>query len=317
MHFYFPKPKELEPQPIQKATGRRLNSTALAHRRTLRKRIPSLRRQLSKLFRSAGKNVNRAAIERAIRLGRVENFDDITDFAELEELLQDVKQPLKTTVLEAAADATTRLPTVIKPDFAFDTLHPRLDKWIDDSGSLLVQNVTDKAKSAIDAAVRESFTRNVHPNTAAKIIQGSIGVDDRQAISLVKFQEKLEQRGIKGDKLLNMVSKKSDEYIADRSRRIARTEIQNALNEGHKQTWQQVSDEGLVDLPKTKKRWRTFIQDDSAQGCIDNDGLVIDFDAQWPWTDYKGIVRMLDIPSESHPNCNCIFEVIPALPDGM
>lgn len=287
----------------------RAKRLAIALSKLVNKHGPIVQASLTKGIRSFKGKADFQALVKATEKGTLtdKQVDKLFPWDDLSENLQEVDGKLKTATVAASTSSEQIMPTIIKPLFRFDTTNPRINKFISKRTGTMVKEVTNETRKAVKSMVKASFDGGLPPRKGAKLIQDSIGLTERQGKSLVNFQIDLEKKGIKGDKLLKRVSSRRDKMIRDRTRMIARTETQNAINQGQQEIWNQASEQGLVDAEKTKKRWITFIQPSSAEGCILMDGTEVGLNDLWPYPDG----RLLEVPSDAHPNCNCLFEVIP------
>lgn len=309
MNLYYPDPVVIYKAKRSPRAAARASANSL--RRLTEQRTRAMTPRVKHVFQALQQGVPLYEIEDAIKTGRAIRWDTVVGNNNIRNAGGSLRPVIRNTMIDAGFIAERRIPTIVNAKVRFDISQPRIQNWIDENAGLRIQGVTDEIKAATDAMVRESYENSLPPRRSAKIVRESIGVDERQARGLMNYQIKLEQQGVTGDDLIRRVSARREQYINDRSYRIARTETANAVNAGHQVIWEQAVEDGHVDKDQLKRRWVTYPTQDSAWGCLQNDGEVVGLDEPWRYQlTPDSPVEYLMVPSQSHPNCNCLFEVI-------
>lgn len=249
----------------------------------------------------------------ALEKGKKVNIDKLAPWGKLAEEFAELEGESKKIILSSAKNSKQWLPAVLKPAFEFSPENPRIAKWIKANTAKRVTNLTKESKKAITSAIKlatkESLKRGLPPRKTAQIIRASgIGLDERRQVAMINHQFKLMDQGFSGAELNKRLNAEYSRKLRSRSKTIARTEGMGAINNGQKEMWDQIADQGLIDKKKTKKRWHTAPQDQD-DICTPMDQTVIPYEDNWELPD--GTV--VSSPEEAHPNCNCTEEVIPVL----
>ncbi len=301
--FYYPEPKCMHSINKARLKGKKIGKEFV---KKLDKLAPALQASLTKGIRSFANKASFDELLKAAKSGKIIDIDKIAPWEKLVDEFEEIKGASLATIKEGSKIAEKSLPTVIKPKFAFDTTNPRIGKYIDKEVGAMIKDLTKSSKAAIDKAVRTSFDMGMNPRRAATVIKDSIGLNERQANAMLNLEAKLTKQGVEGSKLTKMLDIERDKKLTFRSKMIARTETMNSLNNGHQEVWAQAADEGLIDPDKTMKRW--IIAPGACEICVEMEGEEALLNE--PWITANGPVMT---PSEVHPNCNCSFEIIPAL----
>ena len=151
----------------------------------------------------------------------------------------------------------------------------------------------------VQRAIQRSFSHAKTPREVAQSIVKHIGLNDRQSEALINYQMGLEMKNLAPDKIEKLTTGYEERLLRQRSTMIARTEIQNANNQGQLAVWKQAQDEGLLNVDETFKVWEN--DRTPCPKCKKMHGKKVKLNEKWHLDDGRAV----EVPSEIHPNCYC------------
>ena len=204
---------------------------------------------------------------------------------------------------------------------AFNSVHPAYTAYAEVRVVELVGYFEAEAITAIGDAVATAYSQGVTWQGTARTIYEVLGEskagefvtreaymargltpDWAQAVDR-RMKQTLEAAGRGGlspakayDRAVTVGDRYADKLRRARGRMIARTEIMRAANQGRKIGMNQLADDGLFDRATAGKRWLASAVD-VCTICIDSDGTVVGWNAEFP-------TAGVDEPP-AHPNCRC------------
>ena len=228
------------------------------------------------------------------------------------------------------------IPTIGQPSgFNVNTANPRVQRFILNQTASLVQGVTRESRRAIASAITSTIDFGTPPRRAALMIRDAIGLTTQQQTAVENFRAKLENvvpgkltgfqreslirstrssRVIDREFIANLSQERIDRLTEDyakrqltyRSRVIAQNELQEAVNAGQRETWEQAKEQGVVNAAETRKQWIVTPDDRLCEICEPMDAVEVGLDEQFyvPGTD-----EYIDGPP-SHINCRCALTMI-------
>lgn len=122
------------------------------------------------------------------------------------------------------------------------------------------------------------------------------------------MQGRLLKQGLSQKEIDKKVAREAEKKLRYRHTMIARTETMNALNQGNLEVINQAEEQGLIVPGETVKVWVTAPQDQD-DVCTEMDGEEVPMGQPFTLPDGTEV----DIPSETHPNCNCSMEIKPKI----
>lgn len=252
------------------------------------KLAPSLRRRFLQAVEALQGRVSFAAIERAIRAGGIT--------IELTELLNSLPRDLKPAVrVMNDAFAQAAKVTAGRGDLqlrgAFNLTNPLAAQAADTGSALLVRNVTNETRRALQRILTRSVVEGIPPRDAARLIRPLIGLTQRQADAV--FTRWLQ----KGDAA---AGRYAAQLLRHRAQTIARTESIRASVDGQLAIWRAAQAQGL--LPATaRKRWIVTPDDRLCPICAPLAGVEVPLNQPFP----GGVAG-----PPLHPNCRCAVSVV-------
>ena len=138
-----------------------------------------------------------------------------------------------------------------------------------------------------------------HPYETARLIRGSIGLNERQAGALLRFGEGLTQQGVTGSAWERAVSRQEQRYLKQRAEMIARTETIRAAQQGQLEAWNEAAGEGLLEPERTWRVWQAT--SDPCDECAAMNGKEVPLKEPWP---HGGMEAHL------HVNCMCVQSLV-------
>lgn len=213
-------------------------------------------------------------------------------------------------------------------ELSFEPNSLRIQRWTRQKTGNLIRAVSATQREAVRAMIEDAFVEGLPPRRAAQMVRDAVGLSPSQSQAVRRFRTSLEfgnaqsaftdfQQGVIGrtniDQLGSLSSSKIDELtekyakeqIKLRSKTIARTEMQQAINFAQQESWTQAQEQGLLP-PDARKQWVTA--GDERVSDIDRpmEGVTV------PVGDKFKIPLLgaaIDGPP-SHPNCRCHVKLI-------
>jgi len=226
-------------------------------------------------------------------LAAVENMIDWAAFDAGQGVVKEIFQEIVDEVGKATA---RRLGEKLKVELRFDLLNPRAVKFINQRTGELITQVTEESKKAIRSIVRQAFEEGGHPYEQAKKIMQHIGLTERQSQAVENFRRRLIEDGVSKAEADRRAEAYAKRLLRDRAETIARTETMMASNEGQREAWRQVVEEGLLDETEFEREWIVTPDDRLCDRCLAMDGKRAPINET-----YEGGTEGPPL----HPRCRC------------
>jgi len=167
---------------------------------------------------------------------------------------------------------------------------------------VFVQRITSSVRSGINIAVLEGIEQGTGVPEMARNIQSVVGLNDKQAATLLKRVNRLKAQGLSDAEVAREKVALRKRALKQRARNIARTEMVAARNAGTQQAWNLAVNEGKLD-PDMKKIW---IMADGCPICTALAGLEpVPLGQPFDSPD----VGFIDHPP-AHPSCRCSIGLV-------
>lgn len=175
--------------------------------------------------------------------------------------------------------------------------------------TLVRPNTVDTVTGVLQQAIAGDLT----PNAAARRMSDVIGLSPRDAKALANFEARLLRQRIPipaADTALvratiaEDVERFRNRKISERARRIASTEMQEAIHEGERQFWVQAAERGEVNRSQMRKRWFTVQDDRVCPICEPMHGQIQKFD-----DNFHGGEGWQGGRPPAHLQCRCFLEI--------
>lgn len=252
------------------------------------------------------KRISREALQTAWEQGRYDQLEREVAWDKLPEDIEPVRDTLKGNMLRASKIMIPVLPPLAQKHLRWDISNPRIRHFADHHIGNLVRKIEGESKQAIRDVVARGFSKVMSPKQAAQEIVDHIGLLPRQNLALRNFANTLMDLGHTPQNILAMSSKYHDRLLMDRSMTIARTESRRLTNHSQNMVIQESANQGLIDRERSKRIW--VVDGMPCEICEPMDGEETGLDDPWDVDTPQGVVSV-DIPSDIHPNCECIFTV--------
>lgn len=261
----------------------------------------------------------RAALER----GAPEIAVAAMPWAEFERALErGLMLPIKNAVADGAAAAVRDLrPRIEKKDppkrptgfqvgadVSFTLDNPRTQSWLARNAARLVTRIRQETTLAIRRITTDAHARGLNvgqqADKIATALRRDMGLNQRQAGALGRYQATLEQQELSPTQIARQVGEYRDRLIDSRARVIAQHETLVASNQGQNEVWRQATEQQLLE-PDQKRRWITqpgINADNPCPVCRPMDGQVRGLDEEFV-SPYDGSRAM--VPG-IHIGCRCV-----------
>lgn len=236
---------------------------------------PYVYRGIYAAIKAAHKAFNHPEVAAALARNAPEIAVAAMPWAELERALEKhLMLPIKNAVMDGAAAAVEDLkPRIEKADppkrparftvgtdISFKLDNPRTQNYLARNAARLVTRIRQETMLAIRRITTDAHARGLNVGQQADKIatqlKRDIGLNQRQAGALGKYQAGLEERELGQAQITRQVGEYRDRLIDQRARLIARHETMSASNSGQQEVWTQATEQGLLD-PTQKRKWIT------------------------------------------------------------
>jgi hypothetical protein len=218
---------------------------------------PAIRQQFLQIINDVRNDIDLTQLTQAVRGGRhaipVEQALD-----NLERQLNTKLDPLmRRGFLNGASFATQELRTAGLV-MSFNLVNPHAATWAANYTPQLAASVKQGGAVAIQQLIRESVEQGIPPEATARRIREHIGLTERDAKFLRKFETRLANQTepvLAVEQIEARAGKMSEALVRRRASLIARTETIRAHNQGQLGAWNEAMSQGLLDKSLTKKKW--------------------------------------------------------------
>jgi hypothetical protein len=195
---------------------------------------------------------------------------------------------------------------------SFDRTDATAARWARLRAATMVADVTEETRRAVRQVISQMFSSGVDLDMATRMIRSSVGLNQNQVKSLLKFREELEA----GEGLVSigkrayripkdaagieaLVSKKAQRMVRDRAFTIAATETMTASNEGLRKFWEQGRKAGTV-RNNSVRVWITVPDERLCPVCGGMEGATAPIDEPFTLPDGSSVMS-----PPAHPRCRC------------
>lgn len=210
---------------------------------------------------------------------------DYVDWEIIENNGKSIVKPAYLNVMEKSGNLARQQGRI---EASFDVINPQSVEQAEKYSYDLVTNVGKETKAGLRAIVTHGMKKGKTLVQIAKEIKATgIGLNERQAKTLLKYGDALEAQGITGKLYQEKWKKYFNRLQRDRSKMIARTEVSRSANEGY-----------LESLEGT--RYEEVELSSAADACTDCLALA---GQKFKRSEAKGMLPI-------HPNCRCHWIVV-------
>lgn len=211
------------------------------------------------------------------------------------------------TVQKAATFQLETMPPNINENLRFDMSNPHLRTFIGTRTGSLVRGIQADTQKIIQDNVVRSFNRAMTPRRVAEQIKASIGLDPRRETALDNYRQGLLDQGLSERHFNNLSNAYEERLLESRADAIARTETRLATNYGQLEIWREGARQGFFNGNTVRKIW--VVDGNPCDTCEPMDGVEVGLHEPWIITFPNGETQAVDVPSESHPCCECGQEI--------
>jgi hypothetical protein len=159
-----------------------------------------------------------------------------------------------------------------------------------------LQRVGKESQEAIRRTLFDAYGEGINPVDAARRLRGIVGLTDRQAVAVRRFEDILAGKGKSGDVLARLVDRYAGRMLRIRTETIARTEIMTALHTGRRAHWHFLAGNGTLRPTDWQRRWKTAPDEFVCRVCQPLHNTTTDLFGMYP-DGSQGPPR--------HPRCRC------------
>lgn len=284
--------------------------------RQLRSRLASeLSASLQTILGTARQSVDRNRLEALIATNGDPFTSGLLPFEAIDDAISEVMSESFETAIQDGAALGLRVAGA--PGITIDAaaITAAAQEWVATEGATRIAGINAATRQTVQNVVAQGVRRELTPNAVARRISDVIGLAPRDATAVSNFEARLLRQRIPipaadtalvRETIANDVNRFRGRLINQRSRRIAATEMQEAIHEGEQQFWTQAAERGEVKRGEMRKRWFTVQDDRVCPICAPMHGQVRKFDASF--VSPQGF-RGRRPPA--HVQCRCFIEVSP------
>lgn len=186
--------------------------------------------------------------------------------------------------------------------------------WIASEGANRIRDLTASATQQIRESVAEALRDEISTEEAAQRISRQIGLSARDARALRNFEAEQVRiliptpeadTQLVRETIAISVERRRDRLLRNRSRLIAETEMQEAIQQGEETFWREAIKTEQVDEALLVKTWFTVQDDRVCPICEPLHGVTIRFADNFVSTGGAGFIGPRP---PAHPRCRCFLE---------
>lgn len=179
---------------------------------------------------------------------------------------------------------------------SFDVFNPRSVEYAAEFTGRLITVISDETRRGIRSIVQASFESGEGTRWIADNIVESIGLNERQAISLEKYRSRLAADNIKPERIEKLSDRYRQRLLKERAETIARTETIDAAAAGQQNAWTQAVEDRSLSIDKWQVKWSTAATEYCPR-CKARDGWRREINGAYQ----DGVSR-----PPLHPRCRCV-----------
>lgn len=185
------------------------------------------------------------------------------------------------------------------------------DNWIATQGAKSIKAINATTRRAVRDSVRSALADRISPESAAQAIGREVGLTPRDAKAVRNFEAKLVRQRIPipaadtqfaREAIAEDLENYRRRLLNERGRNIAESEMQNAIQAGERQFWEQAIANEEVDGGLLAKRWFTVQDDRVCPICAPLHGQIQPFAKSYSSLGFTG-----EGPP-AHQRCRCYLQ---------
>lgn len=290
----------LKPIPINtRDVGRLLRSY-------LQAKEPTLVRPLYSTWNAQAQAIKYQELRNAVRDGQI-SIGTLNRWREqYAELVNASFDPAWRSAIQHGGKTASGWLSHVGIDWQFPAMTNRVEAWVESRGAGLIVNITSQQTTAVQNIIRHMVVdRGAGVDELGKVLRPCIGLTSRESGAVLRMRTDLLARGLDQRAVDHATGNYAGFLHRRRAERIARTEIANAVGEGHLEAFRSAREEGVLTKPVVKE-WHTAEDEYVCPKCGPMDGVQVDVDENFDTENGP-----LDRPP-MHPNCRCdiLFNVL-------
>ena len=194
------------------------------------------------------------------------------------------------------------LPPQIHKELRYNYENPHIQNVFDRRAGKLIVDIKSDTRASINAITHRQFTNALSPLDMAGEIKNSIGLYPRLSQAHANYVIGLKSKDLPDKKVQELSDAYYDKLLNYRAMTIARSESQFMLNHGQLEVWKEAHRSGLIPKESTKV-WE--VDGNPCEDCDEMDGEEVGINDVW----IMGDGTACDVPSDSHPNCQCVMTI--------
>ena len=164
----------------------------------------------------------------------------------------------------------------------------------------LVTGIVDAQVNDVRRAIQTILEGDRSIDASAQLIGDIVGLTERQAATLLRFEQNLRDQGIDEAQLRDRVSRMGNAMRKRRGEMIGRTETITIANGGQHEAWRQGANRGLIDRRTAQRVWITTDDDRTCPICEPMDGQVVGLEEAFVTPQGRSVMY-----PTAHPQCRC------------
>jgi hypothetical protein len=248
-----------------------------------------------------------ATLEAALTSGRVDAALDTIPWGTLADATVPLLAVLRSALdLAGTAEAAALSQTLgVQVSWTLASAHAVASAQ-QQAGALITQ-ISETSRAAVRSIIEEGLQSGTATPKLARQIREQIGLTERQTQAVARFRQELTAQGVDDAQVERRVARYSEAQRTLRSKLVAQTEIQMALNRGIQASWDEAVAAGNLRPDDWRKVWHITEDDKLCPACqgIPTDPANQSIPIQGTFTTPGG---PLQVPP-AHPLCRCSVSI--------
>lgn len=183
-------------------------------------------------------------------------------------------------------------------------LQIKLDQWVEDRAGMLITSLSDNQVRAVNGILRQGIVvEALSPTQLGSLIERVVGLDAVQARALSRIRAQAEADGNTPAQVDRIIARNQDRMLRARGKRIARTELVSAFNQGTRDTVEAAFEGEPERLNRVAVVWQTSLDERVCPICSPLNGAVVGFQASFNDVSRGGLIKT----PPAHAMCRCVL----------
>lgn len=237
------------------------------------------------------------------------------DIATIETSFDGMMRQAMTNAAREGARIGLRFVGVPGVEFSEARVQGLAERWVTRNAGKRIVGINAETRKGVRRVLQIALQDEISPEAAANKIGRMVGLTRREATALQNYEAARIRHYIKDPRddtqyirevIAQELEQKRDLMLRDRGRRIAETEMQEAIIGAEEQLYQELQEDDPERFPPgmVAKRWMTVLDDRVCPWCEPLHGTVLLYDELFSYTGQGGPLRR----PPAHPKCRCYLE---------